>query len=291
MTAIAVPAASPRARRRRLLLARFLRRKVAVTCVLVIAAFVIAGAFAPWLAPASPRHQDYLHVLAKPSWQHPFGTDELGRDVLSRVIWGARASLQVGLLATLLGMAVAVPLGIAAGYYRGWLDAAVARTADVMLSFPFVVLAILLGAILGPSLSTATVALGIAGVPRKLRIARGETLAVREADFVPAAVASGAGDAAILFRHILPNISSPLIVAATLSIPNAIIGEAALSFLGLGLQQPDPSWGSMLRAAQDYIYTDPRLAVFPGVAIVLVALAFNLLGDALRDVLDPRTAR
>ena len=291
MTAVAVPALSPRARRRRLLLARFLRRKVGVGCLLIITFFVVAGVFAPWIAPESYRHYDFLHVLAKPSWQHPFGTDELGRDELSRVIWGARASMQVGLLATLLGMLIAVPLGLVGGYYGGWFDSVIARTTDVMLAFPFVILAILLAVIMGPSLTTATIALGLAGVPRKLRITRGETLAVREAEFVPAAIASGAGDATILFRHILPNISPTLIVAATLSIPNAIIGEAALSFLGLGLAPPAASWGSMLHSAQSYIYTAPRLAIFPGVAIVLAALAFNLLGDALRDVLDPKTAR
>lgn len=291
MTAVAMPAISPRAQRRRLLLARFLRRKVGVVCLLIITFLVIAGVFAPWIAPESARQTDFVHVLAKPSWQHPFGTDELGRDVLSRVIWGARASMQVGLLATLLGMLIAVPLGLIAGYYGGWFDSVIARTTDLMLAFPFVILAILLAAIMGPSLTTATIALGLAGVPRKLRITRGETLAVREAEFVPAAIASGAGDATVIFRHILPNISPTLIVAATLSIPNAIIGEAALSYLGLGLQPPAASWGSMLHSAQSYIYQAPRLAIFPGVAIVVAALAFNLLGDALRDVLDPKTAR
>jgi peptide/nickel transport system permease protein len=291
MTAVAVPAISPRARRRRLLLARFLRRKVGVVCLLIITFFVLAGVFAPWVAPESYRQTDFLHVRAAPSWQHPFGTDELGRDELSRVIWAARASMQVGVLATLLGMLIAVPLGLVAGYYGGWLDSVVARTTDVMLAFPFVILAILLAATMGASLTTATIAIGVAGVPRKLRITRGETLALREAEFVPAAIASGAGDATVIFRHILPNMAPTLIVAATLSIPNAILAEAGLSYLGLGLQPPAASWGGMLHSAQSYIYTDPRLAIYPGVAIVLVALAFNLLGDALRDVLDPKTAR
>jgi peptide/nickel transport system permease protein len=291
MSAVAVPALSPRARRRRLLWARFLRRKVAVVCLLVIVIFVVAGAFAPWIAPYSPRAVDFDHTTAPPSWQHLFGTDELGRDTFSRLVWGARASMQVGLLATALGMLVAVPLGLIAGYYGGWLDAVVARTTDIMLAFPFVVLAILLAAIIGTGLKTATIALGIAAVPRMLRVTRGETLALREAEFVPAAVASGAGDGAILFRHILPNMAGPLIVAATLTIPNAIIGEAALSFLGLGITVPDPSWGNMLLSAQSFYYQAPRLAIFPGVAILLAALAFNLLGDALRDILDPKTVR
>jgi peptide/nickel transport system permease protein len=197
----------------------------------------------------------------------------------------------VGFAATLLAMAVAVPLGLLAGYYRGWIDAVVARSADVMLSFPFVVLAIGLGAILGASLETVTIALGVAAVPGVIRITRGETLALREADFVPAAVANGAGDATVVFRHILPNLSSVLLVQATLIIPRAIIGEATLSFLGVGVRAPGSSWGIMLQNAQSYWSQAPRLAIYPGVAIVVAALAFNLLGDALRDVFDPRTTR
>jgi peptide/nickel transport system permease protein len=290
MTTVAesMPAMSPRARRRRLLWARFLRRRLAVVCLLVIVLFVVAGAFAPLIAPFGYSAVDFNHLLARPSWHHLFGTDELGRDVLSRAIWGARASMQVGLLATALGMLVAVPLGLVGGYYGGWLDAMIARATDVMLAFPFVILAVLLASIIGPGVTTATIALGIAAVPRMLRISRGETKSLREAEFVPAAVASGAGDASIMFRHILPNMAAPLIVAATLTIPNAIIGEAVLSFLGLGIRVPSASWGSMLKDAQSYYHQDPLLAVFPGVAIVLIALAFNLLGDALRDILDPK---
>ena len=211
--------------------------------------------------------------------------------MFSRAVWGARASIQVGLFATMLALLVAVPLGLLAGYYRGWLDSVIARATDVLLAFPFLILAIGLAAIIGPSLGTVTIALGVAAIPGMLRVARGETLALREADFVPAAVASGAGDASIIFRHILPNISGPLIVMATLTIPRTIIGEATLSYLGLGIQRPESSWGVMLRDAQAYYYSTPRLAVFPGLAIVLAALAFNLLGDGLRDVLDPLTAR
>jgi ABC-type dipeptide/oligopeptide/nickel transport system permease subunit len=188
-------------------------------------------------------------------------------------------------------MSIAVPIGLAAGYYRGWVDAVIARGTDVLLAFPFVIFAVGLGAILGPSLKTATIALGVAAAPGVIRIARGETLALREADFVPAAIANGANDATIIFRHILPNMSGTLLVQATVIIPRAIIGEATLSFLGLGVRPPTASWGKMLGDAQSYLSQAPRLAVYPGLAIVLAALAFNLLGDGLRDTFDPRTTR
>jgi peptide/nickel transport system permease protein len=282
---------NPRARRRGVLRRRLLRRPVAVVSLLVILVYLVTAVFAPFIAPDSAGATHFDPLLGHPSWQHLLGTDELGRDVFSRLVWGARASMQVGFASTLLAMVVAVPLGLLAGYYRGWVDAVIARGTDVMLSFPFVILAIGLGAILGPSLNTVTIALGVAAVPGMIRIARGETLALREADFVPAAVADGAGDATIIFRHILPNMTSALLVQATVIIPRAIIGEATLSFLGLGVRPPGSSWGIMLQNAQSYWSQAPRLAIYPGVAIVVAALAFNLIGDGLRDVLDPRTTR
>jgi peptide/nickel transport system permease protein len=287
----AVAVTSPRARRRRMLRRRFLRRPLAVVSLVVILVFVAVALFAPYIAPYRAAKTDFDTLLAHPSWQHPFGTDELGRDVFSRLVWGARVSITVGFLATALSMLIAVPVGLIAGYYRGWLDAVVARVADVLLAFPFVILAIGLAAIMGRSLTTTTIALGVAAVPGLIRITRGETLALREADFVPAAVASGAGDATIVSRHILPNMASTLLVWATVHIPRAIIGEATLSFLGLGVRPPGASWGVMLHDAQSYLSQAPRLAVYPGLAIVLAALAFNLLGDGLRDVFDPRTTR
>ncbi len=199
--------------------------------------------------------------------------------------------MQAGFFATMLALVIAVPIGMVAGYYRGWVDTVVARVTDVLLAFPFLILAVGLAAILGPSLLNATLALGIGAVPPLIRIARGETLALREEDYVPAAIANGAGDATIIFRHILPNMTNTLIVQATVTIPGAIVGEAVLSFLGLGVQLPTPSWGTMLQDAQSYLSQAPRLAVFPGLAIVLAALAFNVLGDGLRDILDPRTTR
>jgi peptide/nickel transport system permease protein len=282
---------NPRARRRRLLRRRFARRPLAIFGLAVALAFVLAAILAPWVAPYQAGATDFNAVLAHSSGRHLLGTDELGRDVLSRIIWGARASIEAGVLATLLAMAVAVPIGIVAGYYRGWVDAVIARLTDVLLAFPFLIVAVGLAAILGPSLTNATIALGIGAAPALIRVARGEALALREEDYVRAAVANGASDARILARHVLPNMLSTLIVQATVAIPTAIIGEAVLSFLGLGVQPPTPSWGVMLADAQSYLAQAPRLAVYPGVAIFLCSLSFNLLGDGLRDILDPRTTR
>jgi len=292
MTAVdAIAVASPKSRRRRLLRKRFLRRPMAVAGLIVVLGFVVVAAAAPWLAPYAPGATDFNALLAHPSSKHLLGTDSLGRDVLSRIIWGARASMQAGFFSTMLALIVAVPIGMIAGYYRGWVDTVVARITDVLLAFPFLILAVGFSAILGPSLLNATLALGIGAAPPLIRIARGETLALREEDYVPAAIANGAGDATIIFRHILPNMTSTLIVQATVTIPLAIVGEAVLSFLGLGVQPPTPSWGTMLQDAQSYLAQAPRLAIFPGIAIVLAALAFNVLGDGLRDILDPRTTR
>ncbi|MFL5925561.1 MAG: ABC transporter permease [Gaiellaceae bacterium] len=288
-TALAI---NPRARRRKLLRKRFLRRPLAVVGLVVALLFVLVAIFAPWVAPYSPDATDFNATLAPPFTPgHVLGTDELGRDVLSRIIWGSRASIQAGVLATALAILIAVPIGIAAGYYRGWIDPVIARVTDVLLAFPFLILAVALAAILGPSLTNATIALGLGAVPGLIRVARGEALGLREEDYVRAAVANGAGDVAILGRHILPNMTSTLIVQATVLIPAAIIGEAVLSFLGLGVQPPTPSWGVMLADAQSYVSQAPRLAIFPGLAIFFCSLSFNLLGDGLRDVLDPRTTR
>jgi peptide/nickel transport system permease protein len=287
----APPITNPRARRRMLLRKRFLRRPMAVAGLVIVLVFVIAAIFAPLLAPYGAGATDFNALLAHSSSKHLLGTDELGRDELSRLIWGARASIQAGFFATVLAMVVAVPIGMVAGYYRGWIDTVIARLTDVLLAFPFIILAVGLAAILGPSLKNATIALGVAAMPGVIRIARGETLALREEDYVPAAVANGANDLTIIFRHILPNMTSTLLVQATLIIPGAIIGEAVLSFLGLGVQPPTPSWGVMLQDAQSYLGQAPRLAVYPGLAIVLASLAFNVLGDGLRDIFDPRTTR
>jgi len=280
-----------RARRRRLLRKRFFRRPFALLGLVVAVVFIAGAILAPWIAPYHPETTDFNSLLSHSSGKHLLGTDELGRDVFSRIIWGSRASIEAGVLATFLAMAVAVPIGLAAGYYRGWIDPVVARLTDVLLAFPFLIVAVGLAAILGPSLRNATIALGVGAVPPLIRVARGEALSLREEDYVRAAIANGASDVRILAKHIFPNMLSTLIVQATVTIPAAIIGEAVLSFLGLGVQSPATSWGVMLSDAKDYLSTAPRLALYPGLAIFFCSLSFNLLGDGLRDILDPRTTR
>jgi peptide/nickel transport system permease protein len=290
MSAIDI-AVAPRVRTRRRMLRRLGRRPLAVGGLVVATLFVLGAIFAPLVAPYDPADTNFSAVLQSPSAAHIMGTDDLGRDVFSRVVFGARASLEAGVLATLLAMIVAVPLGLVAGYYRGWWDPVISRFTDVVLAFPFLIIAVGLAAIFGPSLRNVVIALGLTAIPWIVRVTRGEALALREQEFVRAAIANGAGDGTILARHVLPNMAGTLLVQATVWIPQAIIGEAVLSFLGLGVQPPTPSWGSMLSAAQPFISLDAWLALFPGLAIFLATLSFNLLGDGLRDILDPRTRR
>jgi peptide/nickel transport system permease protein len=228
--------------------------------------------------------------LAPPSMTHHLGTDQYGRDILSRVMRGAVASLAVGVVAVAIGMGVGVVLGTAGGWIGGWLDEVVMRLTDAIYGFPAVLSALLVTAVFGPGVLISMIAVGIAYVPAFARLARANILALREQDFVMAARALGAQDGAIVWRHVLPNTVSPLIVQATISFPLAILAEAALSYLGLGTQPPNPSWGLMLRDAQNFLQLSPWFAIFPGAAIALAVLGFNLLGDGLRDVLDPRAA-
>ncbi|HLI38964.1 MAG TPA: ABC transporter permease [Streptosporangiaceae bacterium] len=269
---------------------RFLRRPPAVLGLAGVVVVVGVAVLAPWIAPYPPSANHYDAVLAPPfSHGYLLGTDDLGRDILSRLMWGARVSLVAGVVATLLAAVVAVPIGMISGFYRSWIDTVFMRLNDVVLSFPFLILAVGLAAMLGPSLQNATIALAVAQFPIFLRISRGEMLGLREQDHMAAARVNGAPVRVMLFRHGLPNMLSPLVVQVTVGIPNAIIGAAILSFLGLGVQPPTPAWGSMLSEAQNYLSQAPLFAVFPGLAIVVTTLAFNLLGDGLRDVLDPRT--
>ncbi len=277
-------------RRRGRLRRRFLRRPLAVAGLILIVVFV-ALALTASLLPYDPGASDFGALLQPPTGAHLLGTDDLGRDVLTRIAYGARVSLEAGLLATALAMLVAVPVGLVAGYYRGFVDAVIMRITDVLLAFPFLILAVGLAAILGASLRNVVLALGLSQLPGIIRITRGEVLGLREQDYVSGARADGAGDLTILSRYILPNALSPLIVQVSVAIPSSILGEAVLSFLGLGVQPPTPSWGVMLSSAQGFLAQAPYLAIFPGVAIVLATLAFNLLGDGLRDVLDPRAVR
>src|SRR5215470_695122 len=264
------------------------RRPPALVGAGVVLLFVALAIGAPWIGMASPVKTDWSQIRKAPSWAHPFGTDDLGRDVLSRVVWGTRVSMQAGVFAVLLAIAIGVPVGLAAGYYRGAVDQVIMRLTDAWLSFPFLILAIGLVTILGPSLANATVAIGLGATPTYIRLTRGLVLSTQEEDFVHGARALGAGDVRVMARHILPNIWSALVVQATVSIPGAIIAEAILSFLGLGVQPPAPSWGTMLNAAQQFLETAPWMAWWPGLAIFLLALSFNLAGDGLRDLLDPK---
>jgi peptide/nickel transport system permease protein len=291
MSAATAATLRPAARRRRRIIRRFTSRKTAVVGAALSAFFVLVAVLAPWLAPYSASQSDFAMVLYSPSPPHPFGTDELGRDIMSRVIFGARASIVAGALATMLAMVIAVPIGLVAGYYRGAVDMVIMRINDALLAFPFLILAVGLAAILGPSLVNAALSIGLSAVPNLVRITRGEVMGLREEDYVDGAIANGANDLVILRRHILPNIVNTLLVQATVLIPAAIIAESLLSFLGLGVQPPAPSWGVMLSAAQPYIGQAPWLAIYPGLAIFLATLSFNLLGDGLRDVLDPKALR
>jgi peptide/nickel transport system permease protein len=280
-----------RSRRFRVARARFARRPVAMAALVVVCVFVLLALLGPHAAPYDPNATDFDHVMGHSSWAHPLGTDQLGRDELSRIIVGARVSLTVAVAATFLAMLVGVPVGIYAGYRGGWVDTLISRTTDVKLAFPSIVLVVGLAAILGPSLRNLTLALGILGIAHFLRVARGETLALREQDFVKAAVVSGASSSSVVFRHILPNMTGTLLVQSAMHIPGVILGEAAFSFLGLGVRPPTASWGVMVAEGQTYIAMAPRLAIYPGMAALTIALAFNLLGDGLRDALDPRTVR
>jgi peptide/nickel transport system permease protein len=243
---------------------------------------------APLLSPYDPVAQSWTLVRHPPSAAHWFGTDDLGRDILVRVIYGTRASLLAGVISVGIALSIGVPLGLAAGYLGGFLDALIGRMTDAMLACPFLILAIALAAFLGPSLGNAMIAIGVTTTPIIVRLTRGQVLAVKMEDYVEAARAIGNPRWRIVFVHILPNIMPALLVQATLSIAAAIIAEAALSFLGLGQQPPEPSWGSMLNSAQRFLVNAPWMAVWPGLAIFLTVLSFNLVGDGLRDALDPR---
>jgi len=272
----------------RLALRRLLRRRAAVVGLAVVVFFIALAVIAPLLAPYDPIATDWRAVRKPPSALHFFGTDELGRDVLARVIWGARASLLAGLVSVSIALAVAVPLGLLSGYLGGVVDGLLMRIIDAMLAIPFLVLAIALAAFLGPSLTNAMIAIGVVQTPIFTRLTRGQALAVKHEDYIEAARAVGNPHRRILLRHILPNILAPILVQATLAIAAAIIAEASLSFLGLGQQPPAPSWGSMLNTASHFLSQAPWMAVWPGLAIFSLVLSFNLLGDGLRDALDPR---
>jgi peptide/nickel transport system permease protein len=269
-------------------LRRFLKKRSALVAGGFVLFFVIVALAAPLVAPYDPLKTNFLAIRQSPSWAHLLGTDEVGRDLLSRLIWGARASLFAGIIPVCIALAISIPFGLLSGFAGGWTDALIMRFTDAMLSIPFLVIAIALSAVLGPSLGNAMIAIGIAALPLFLRLARGAVLAVRNEDYIEAARAGGASSLRIAFRHILPNIVPPMLIQASLTMASAIIAEASLSFLGLGQRPPAPSWGIMLNEAQRYLTSAPLMAVWPGLAIFCVVISINLLGDALRDALDPK---
>jgi len=268
---------------------RLKARVPAMVGLVMIVCLVVLAVFAPEIAPYDVIKQNYLLVRKAPSGAHWFGTDEVGRDILTRVIWGARASLSAGVISVGIAISIGVPLGLIAGYRGGFIDALISRFTDAMLACPFLILAIALAAFLGPSLGNAMIAIGITATPLFVRLTRGQTLAIRNEDYIEAARAVGNPVWRIALRHILPNVLPALLVQATLTIATAIIAEASLSFLGLGQQPPLPSWGSMLNVAQRFLGNAPWMAIWPGLAIFVSVISFNLLGDGLRDALDPRS--
>ena len=269
-------------------LRRFRRNGLAVFGIVLVVVFVVVAIAAPWIAPYSPRTVSYTALLEAPSAAHLFGTDDLGRDVFSRTVVGARVSLGIGFFSVILAAIVGTVFGIVSGYLGGWVDEVMMRIIDAMMALPFLVLAIVLSAVLGASLQNTILAISIVSIPAFARIARGEAVAIKQREFIQAANALGSRAWRILLRHVLPNISGPLIVQTTLATAQAILTESSLSFLGLGVQPPTPAWGSMLNTAKGYLETAPWMALFPGSAIFLIVLALSLLGDGLREALNPR---
>ena len=269
---------------------RLLRRRGAALGLAVIVFFVVLAVLAPILSPYDPLATSWTAIRKAPTVAHWFGTDEIGRDVLARVVWGARASLLAGVVSVLISMSIGVPVGLLAGYAGGKIDMLISRLTDAVLACPFLILAIALAAFLGPSLTNAMIAIGVSATPVFVRLTRAQTMAIKAEDFILAARAIGNPPWRVALRHVLPNVVPALIVQATLAIAAAVIAEASLSFLGLGQQPPAPSWGSMLNTAKNYLENAPWMAVWPGVSIFVLVLSFNLVGDGLRDALDPRQA-
>jgi peptide/nickel transport system permease protein len=267
---------------------RLRQRRPAMLGLAIVLFFIALALFAPWISPHDPIATSWSTIRKAPTASHWFGTDEIGRDVLSRVVWGTRASMQAGVVSVTISLLVGVPIGLLAGFVGGAVDGFISRLTDAFLACPFLILAIAMAAFLGPSLVNAMIAIGVSATPIFVRLTRAQVLNVRTEDYVEAARALGNPPWRIAVRHVLPNVTAPLIVQSTLAIAAAVIAEASLSFLGLGQQPPAPSWGSMLNTAKNYVDSAPWMAIWPGLAIFGLVLAFNLLGDGLRDALDPR---
>lgn len=264
------------------------RNPVALIALAVILFLVIVAVFAEYIAPYDPLRQSFRKALQPPSIEHPFGTDDVGRDILSRVIFGAQISLRVGLIAVSISASLGVLLGLIAGYYGGWVDTVISQVTDTLLAFPGLLLALAIIAVLGPSLFNVMIAVGIGNVPVYIRVTRASTLSVRERDYITAARTIGCRGIRIILRYVLPNVIPPILVLATLGVAGAILTAAGLSFIGLGAQPPTPEWGAMLTQGRQYLQRAWWFTLFPGLAIMITVLAINTFGDALRDALDPR---
>ncbi len=274
-----------------LTMVRLRRNRLAIAGLLVIVVLVIMAVFAPWIAPHHYAEQDLANAFEPPNWKYWLGTDEFGRDILSRIIYGARVSLQVGVFAVALAMFAGGGLGAVAGYYGGRLDGAIMRFMDVLLAMPQILLAVAVAAALGPGLLNVTIAVGVASLPIFARVVRGAVLSIAGQEFIEAARCMGASDFWIITRHILPNCSAPIIVQGTLRVAQAILAAAGLSFIGLGIQPPYPEWGGMLASSRGFIRDYAYISVFPGLAIMITIMAMNFLGDGLRDAMDPKQKR
>ena len=267
---------------------RLLRSPSAVAGLTIVVLLVLAGVLAPLLTPYDPEQQNLRAVLQAPTWTHPLGTDQLGRDILARILFGARLTLFIGAFAVAVGVVVGVPLGVISGFYRGTVDLIIQRVMDLMLSFTTFLLALTLVALLGVGLTNVIVAVGVSTIPRFARLVRSSVLSIREVSYIEASLALGVPSHRVLWRHVLPNALAPVIVQATLSMGATILTAAGLGFLGLGVQPPTPEWGAMLGEGRNYIFSQPSVTTFPGLAIFLAVVGFNLLGDGLRDALDPQ---
>jgi len=270
---------------------RFFANKLGRTGSIIVAVVLVVAVGAPWIAPYEPAAQSTGDPISPPSRSHWFGTDELGRDTFARTVYAARIAVLVGMLSMLLAAVVGIPIGLITGYYGGWFDSITMRVTDAWLAFPMMVLALAMSAVLGPGLMNAIIAIAFASIPGYIRLARGQTLVIKSREFIEAARVIGQIDALILFRHVFPNISSVLIVQASLTVARAILTESGLSFLGLGIRPPTPSWGGMLSFAQPFLALAPWMAIAPGVSIFLTVMGINLVGDGLRDALDPKIYR
>jgi len=267
---------------------KFKRNKLALIGGYIVLFYILVAIFAPIISPQDPFKIDLVNKLQPPSFDHWMGTDDKGRDILSRLIFGSRLSLTVGFVSVFFGAAIGIILGLLAGYYGKWMDTIIMRIVDVLLAFPGILLALAIISALGPSLINVMVAVGVFSIPMFARIVRGSTLSVRKLEYIDAIRALGATDLTIIIKHIFPNILSPVIVQATLRLATAILSAAGLSYLGLGAQPPSPEWGAMLSSGRDYLFSAPHIALFPGIAISTLVLGFNIFGDGLRDALDPR---